>query len=180
MQADEAFKQNLPSEPRCVIGETNKVDQTARVYIATYPGMMNRFAQLDVGFFDLIIADESHRSIYNKYRDLFDYFDALQIGLTATPVKFIARNTFDIFDCETTDPTFEFGLDAAINHEPPPGWRGRHEELLAEAAVRVDVRAEEGHRGRHGFDDAADRVAQGIVGRRVFTGEDVAAVFIEV
>ncbi|WP_411024117.1 DEAD/DEAH box helicase family protein, partial [Salmonella sp. s57418] len=66
VQADEAFKQNLPSEPRCVIGETNKVDQTARVYIATYPGMMNRFAQLDVGFFDLIIADESHRSIYNK------------------------------------------------------------------------------------------------------------------
>ena len=119
VQADDAFKQNLPSEPRCVIGETNKIDQSARVYIATYPGMMNRFAQLDVGFFDLIIADESHRSIYNKYRDLFDYFDALQVGLTATPVKFISRNTFDIFDCETTDPTFEFGLDAAINNEPP-------------------------------------------------------------
>jgi len=119
VQADEAFRHNLPSEPRCVIGETNKVDQTARIYIATYPGMMNRFAQLDVGFFDLIIADESHRSIYNKYRDLFDYFDALQVGLTATPVKFISRNTFDIFDCETTDPTFEFGLDAAINNEPP-------------------------------------------------------------
>lgn len=119
IQADDAFKHNLPSEPRCVIGETNKIDQSARVFIATYPGMMNRFAQLDVGFFDLIIADESHRSIYNKYRDLFDYFDALQVGLTATPVKFISRNTFDIFDCETTDPTFEFGLDAAINNEPP-------------------------------------------------------------
>ncbi|HET8711705.1 MAG TPA: type I restriction-modification enzyme R subunit C-terminal domain-containing protein, partial [Spongiibacteraceae bacterium] len=52
-------------------------------------------------------------------RDLFDYFDALQVGLTATPVKFISRNTFDMFDCETTDPTFEFGLDAAINNEPP-------------------------------------------------------------
>ena len=119
VQADDAFRHNLPSEPRCVIGETNKVDQTARIYIATYPGMMSRFAQLDVGFFDLIIADESHRSIYNKYRDLFDYFDALQVGLTATPVKFISRNTFDMFDCETTDPTFEFGLDAAINNDPP-------------------------------------------------------------
>lgn len=119
IQADEAFKQNLPSEPRCIIGETNRIDQTARVFIATYPGMMNRFTQLDVGFFDLIIADESHRSIYNKYRDLFDYFDALQVGLTATPVKFISRNTFELFDCETTDPTFEFGLDAAINNEPP-------------------------------------------------------------
>lgn len=119
IQADEAFKLNLPSEPRCVIGETNKIDQSARIYIATYPGMMNRFAQLDVGYFDLIIADESHRSIYNKYRDLFDYFDALQVGLTATPVRFISRNTFDMFDCETTDPTFEYGLDAAINNEPP-------------------------------------------------------------
>ena len=119
IQADEAFKTNLPSEPRCVIGETNKVDQTSRIYIATYPGMMNRFAQLDVGFFDLIIADESHRSIYNKYRDLFIYFDALQVGLTATPVKFISRNTFGMFDCETSDPTFEFGLEAAINNEPP-------------------------------------------------------------
>ena len=119
IQADDAFKQNLPSEPRCVIGETNQIDQNARIYIATYPGMMNRFAQLDVGFFDLIIADESHRSIYNKYRDLFDYFDALDVGLTATPVKFISRNTFDMFGCETTDPTFEFGLDAAINNEPP-------------------------------------------------------------
>ncbi|MCX2782239.1 DEAD/DEAH box helicase family protein [Microbulbifer thermotolerans] len=118
-QADDAFKQSLPSEPRCVIGETNTIDQSARIYIATYPGMMNRFAQLDVGFFDLIIADESHRSIYNKYRDLFDYFDALQVGLTATPVKFISRNTFDMFGCETTDPTFEFGLDAAINNDPP-------------------------------------------------------------
>lgn len=119
IQADDAFKQNLPSEPRCVIGETNQIDQSARIYIATYPGMMNRFAQLDVGFFDLIIADESHRSIYNKYRDLFDYFDSLQVGLTATAVKFISRNTFEIFDCESTDPTFEFGLDAAINNEPP-------------------------------------------------------------
>ncbi|MDN7125664.1 DEAD/DEAH box helicase family protein [Pseudidiomarina sp. 1APP75-32.1] len=118
-QADDAFKEHLGSEPRCVIGEKTKIDQDARVYIATYPGMMNRFAQLDVGFFDLIIADESHRSIYNKYRDLFDYFDALQVGLTATPVKFISRNTFEMFDCENMDPTFEFDLEAAINHEPP-------------------------------------------------------------
>jgi type I restriction enzyme R subunit len=119
IQADEAFKAFLPSEPRCVIGESNSIDQAARIYIATYPGMMNRFSQLDVGFYDLIIADESHRSIYNKYRDLFDYFDALQLGLTATPVKFIARDTFDIFDCDSTNPTFEFGLDAATNNDPP-------------------------------------------------------------
>lgn len=117
-QADDAFKDFLPTEPRCVIGETNKIDQSARVYVATYPGMLNRFSQLDIGYFDLIIADESHRSIYNKYRDIFDYFDAMQVGLTATPVKFIARNTFDLFGCENGDPTFNFDLADAIAHEP--------------------------------------------------------------
>ncbi|MGF1748479.1 DEAD/DEAH box helicase family protein [Vibrio cionasavignyae] len=117
-QADGAFKDFLPSEPRCVIGEKNKVDQSSRVFVSTYPGMMNRFSQLDVGFFDLIIADESHRSIYNRYRDIFDYFDAMQVGLTATPVKFIARNTYDLFGCENGDPTFNFDLAEAISHEP--------------------------------------------------------------
>jgi len=118
-QADEAFAEHLGTEPRCVIGSSNHVDQNAHIYVSTYPGMMNRFAQLDVGFFDLIIADESHRSIYNKYRDLFDYFDALQIGLTATPVKFISRNTFGMFDCKDKDPTFEFSLNDALTNEPP-------------------------------------------------------------
>ena len=61
-------KHNLPSEPRCVIGETNKSTRRPASTLPTYPGMMNRFAQLDVGFFDLIIADRSHRSIYNRYR----------------------------------------------------------------------------------------------------------------
>lgn len=137
-QADDAFNLNLPSEPRCVIGETNKIDQNTRIYIATYPGMMNRFAQLDVGFFDLIIADESHRSIYNKYGDLFAYFDAFQVGLTATPVKFISRNTFDIFDCETTDPTFEFGLDDAVNNDPPYLVPHRVKDLTTEF-LRVGI-----------------------------------------
>ncbi len=118
-QADTAFKDYLPSEPRCVIGESNKVDENARIFVATYPGMMGRFSRLDVGFFDLIIADESHRSIYNKYREIFLYFDALQLGLTATPVKYIARNTFDLFACEDQDPTFEYSLDDAIKNEPP-------------------------------------------------------------
>ncbi len=117
-QADEAFKEHLASEPRCVIGEKNTIDTTAKVYVSTYPGMMNRFSQLDIGFFDLIIADESHRSIYNRYRDIFDYFDAMQVGLTATPVKFIARNTFDLFGRENGDPTFSFDLTEAITHEP--------------------------------------------------------------
>ncbi len=81
--------------------------------------MMKCFEMFDVGFFDLIIADESHRSIYNRYRDLFLYFDAMQVGLTATPVQFIARNTFKLFGCEDGDPTSYFGYEEAISHVPP-------------------------------------------------------------
>src|SRR5256885_11078283 len=76
--------------------------------------MMKCFETFDVGFFDLIIADESHRSIYNRYRDLFDYFDAYQVGLTATPVKFVLRDTYRIFDCEVEDPTFNYDYREAV------------------------------------------------------------------
>ncbi|NYS60702.1 DEAD/DEAH box helicase family protein [Vreelandella salicampi] len=178
VQADDAFKQNLPSEPRCIIGETRQIDESARIYIATYPGMMNRFAQLDVGFFDLIIADESHRSIYNKYRDLFDYYDALQVGLTATPVKFISRNTFDIFDCETTDPTFEFGLDAAINNEPPYLVPFRVKDLttefLRDGIHYTDLTPEQQQQLEEdlGEEEARNtRIAGKDIGRKIFSEE---------
>jgi len=113
-QADDAYKEFLPSESRCVVGDKSEIDDTARIYVSTYPSMMNRYASLNVGFFDLIIADESHRSIYNKYRELFEYFDAYQLGLTATPVKFVERHTFELFGCKSTDPTFDYGMEDAV------------------------------------------------------------------
>ena len=76
----------MPGEPRVVVDSATPGDRDKRIYLATYPAMMKCFEDFDVGFFDLIIADESHRSIYNKFRALFQYFDALQVGLTATPV----------------------------------------------------------------------------------------------
>jgi len=118
-QADDVFKEYLPGEPRILINSNTAGDVTNRIYLATYPAMMQCYEMFDVGFFDLIIADESHRSIYNRHRDLFLYFDALQVGLTATPVKFIARNTFKLFACEDGDPTSYFGYQEAINHVPP-------------------------------------------------------------
>jgi len=118
-QADDVFKEFLPGEPRIHINSKTAGDITNRIYLATYPAMMQCYEMFDVGYFDLIIADESHRSIYNRYRDLFVYFDALEVGLTATPVKFIARNTFKLFACEDGDPTSYFGYEEAISHVPP-------------------------------------------------------------
>jgi type I restriction enzyme R subunit len=118
-QANNAFKEYLPGETRTIVTAETAKDQTKRIYLATYPAMMKCFQTFDVGFFDLIIADESHRSIYNRYRDLFEYFDALQVGLTATPVQFVSRDTFSMFNCEAGDPTFNYGYAEAVNHTPP-------------------------------------------------------------
>lgn len=117
-QADRVFKEFMPGEPRVIVDSTTSNDRDKRIYLATYPAMMKCFEDFDVGFFDLIIADESHRSIYKKFRALFQYFDALEVGLTATPVRFIERNTYDLFDCEDRDPTSAFSFEDAINSNP--------------------------------------------------------------
>lgn len=113
-QAKNAFNLFMPDAPLTIVSAGTANDRHQRIYLATYPAMMKIFQTFDVGFFDLIIADESHRSIYNRYRDLFLYFDALQVGLTATPVHFINRNTFRLFGCEDKDPTFNYDLEQAV------------------------------------------------------------------
>ncbi|MCP5461894.1 MAG: DEAD/DEAH box helicase family protein [bacterium] len=77
-QAYNAFCNFIESEPRIYVTSQTAHDRNKRIYLATYPAMMKYFQNFDVGFFDLVIADESHRSIYNRYRDLFLYFDAFQ------------------------------------------------------------------------------------------------------
>jgi type I restriction enzyme R subunit len=118
-QAENAFKEFMPGDPRTVVTAQTASDRDKRIYLATYPAMMKCFQSFDVGFFDLIIADESHRSIYNKHRDLFRYFDAHQVGLTATPVNLIDRNTFKLFRCEDDNPTANYEYTQAINETPP-------------------------------------------------------------
>jgi len=118
-QASNAFKDHLSSLPYTIVSADTAQDRECRIYLATYPAMSKIFETFDVGFFDLIIADESHRSIYNRYGDLFLYFDALQVGLTATPVSYISRDTYKLFGCEDQDPTAHYSFNDAINHVPP-------------------------------------------------------------
>jgi len=121
-QAKNAFQEYTKASITVVNRKTAK-DRNKRIYMATYPAMKRVMGSFDVGFFDLIIADESHRSIYNTYRDIFLYFDALQVGLTATPVNFIHRNTFNLFDCKNENgeisPTAYFSYKDALDSSPP-------------------------------------------------------------
>lgn len=112
-QAKNAFNDYM-NDPLTVVSRKTVDDQKSRIFVATYPSMQSIFQAFDVGFFDLIIADESHRSIYNRYRDLFRYFDCLQVGLTATPVEFISRNTFGLFGRPNQDPTAFYPLEQAV------------------------------------------------------------------
>jgi type I restriction enzyme R subunit len=118
-QAKAVFQEYLPGEPLVYVTARTYQDREHRIYLATYPAMMKVFESFDVGFFDLVIADESHRSIYNRYRDLIEYFDAYKVGLTATPVKYISRNTYNLFGCQDEDPTAHFSFTDAISHNPP-------------------------------------------------------------
>jgi len=112
-QARNAFLEFLPA-PVTVLTSDSMEDDTNSIFLATYPAMVRIYERFDPGFFDLIIADESHRSIYNIYGDVFRYFDALQLGLTATPVEMVSRSTCKLFGCDFKQPTTNYSLERAV------------------------------------------------------------------
>ncbi|MFT5492731.1 MAG: type I restriction enzyme R subunit, partial [Limisphaerales bacterium] len=118
-QACNAFKDHLPeSSPVNLVTEK---DTEGRVYVCTYPTMMGMIdetkgaeARFGVGHFDLIIIDEAHRSVYQKFGAIFRYFDSLLVGLTATPREEVDKNTYDLFDLEAGVPTDAYELETAV------------------------------------------------------------------
>ncbi|MBE6374320.1 MAG: DEAD/DEAH box helicase [Lentisphaerae bacterium] len=118
-QAHKNFAKLLPDQSFCVLSDSklNK-DLNARIMFSTYQTMINYVdgeeKQFSSGRFDLIIVDEAHRSIFNKYGSIFDYFDSLLIGLTATPKSEVDANTYRIFQCESGEPNFEYSLKEAV------------------------------------------------------------------
>ncbi len=122
-QTLEAFKEHLPNEPRWPKQGEKEIATDRRIYVSTYPTMLNIIRNeeksLSPHFFDLIVVDESHRSIYNTYQEILDYFNTITLGLTATPTDVIDHNTFQLFECEDGVPTFAYSYDEAVNHIPP-------------------------------------------------------------
>lgn len=126
-QAVNAFKRHLPdSSPVNLVSDK---DAEGRVYVSTYPTMMGLIDEISQdraerggdgqrrfgpGHFDLVIIDEAHRSIFQKYRAIFDYFDSLLVGLTATPKDEVDRNTYSLFDLENGVPTDAYSLEEAV------------------------------------------------------------------
>ncbi|MFC5404653.1 DEAD/DEAH box helicase family protein [Cohnella soli] len=121
-QAKDDFKNYLPHMSLCNL-LSNKDDKAARIVFSTYPTMLGAIdhAKGDDGkrlftpaHFDLIIVDEAHRSIFKKYRAIFEYFDSLIVGLTATPKTEVDRNTYDFFEMESGVPTYAYPYETAV------------------------------------------------------------------
>src|SRR5438477_1567242 len=118
-QAVNAFKKHLPeASPVNLVTEK---ETEGRVFVSTYPTMMGLIDETNdgqrrfgAGHFDVVIIDEAHRSVFQKYRAIFEYFDSLLVGLTATPKDEVDHNTYDLFDLEKGVPTDAYGLEEAV------------------------------------------------------------------
>jgi type I restriction enzyme R subunit len=134
-QAAGAFKAHLPdAAPVNLVTERTS---EGRVFLSTYPTMMNLIdgkqegkAKFGPGHFDLIVIDEAHRSVYQRFRAIFEYFDSFLVGLTATPKDEIDKNTYSLFDLEDGVPTDAYSLDEAV----ADGW------LVPPKAISVPLR----------------------------------------
>ncbi|OUQ61847.1 DEAD/DEAH box helicase [Flavonifractor sp. An112] len=124
-QAKDDFKNYLPDMSLCNLC-SNKDDRNARIVFSTYPTILNAIDDtkskdgrqlFTPAHFDLIIIDESHRSIFKKYRAIFEYFDALMVGLTATPKTDVDRNTYDFFEMEHGVPTYAYDYETAVHQD---------------------------------------------------------------
>lgn len=122
-QAKNNFTKLLPNMSTCNLLSTTDNPEESRIVFSTYQTMMHA---IDVtknkegnklftpGHFDLIIVDEAHRSIYKKYQAIFEYFDGLVVGLTATPRNDVDRNTYRFFEIENDVPTFAYEYEKAV------------------------------------------------------------------
>ena len=122
-QAKNNFTKLLPNMSTCNLLSTTDNPEDSRIVFSTYQTMMNAIDNtksksgnklFTPGHFDLIIVDEAHRSIYKKYQAIFEYFDGLVVGLTATPRNDVDRNTYRFFEIENDVPTFAYEYEKAV------------------------------------------------------------------
>ncbi|MGL5853200.1 MAG: DEAD/DEAH box helicase family protein [Phycicoccus sp.] len=149
-QTVNAFKAHLPGSTTANL--TTERDVEARVYVSTYPTMMNLINEVDggtrrfgPGYFDLVVIDEAHRSVYATYGVIVDYFDSLLLGLTATPKDEVDHNTYRLFHLEDGVPTDNYSLDEAVDagHLVPPKGISVGTQFLRSGIRYTDLTEEE-------------------------------------
>lgn len=181
-QAAGQFTKHLPSAPAVnLITERNS---EGRVYAATYPTMLSIINGVEDGVrrfgpgaFDLIVVDEAHRSVYDKYGAIFDYFDALLVGLTATPKEEVDRNTYRLFQLEDGVPTDAYTLEEAVadGYLVPPRGVAVTTKFLSQGIRYDDLSPEEQEQwdGLDWGDEVPDEVGTEEINKFLFNADTV-------
>lgn len=159
-QAKKSYSNLLPDLTVCNLLENKEDPENCRMIFSTYPTMLNAIDDtkkkdgkklFTPAHFDLIIVDESHRSIYKKYQEIFHYFDALLLGMTATPKDEIDKNTYTIFDLERGVPTYAYELEQAVKEGYLVDYKTReYKTKIMEEGIHYDQLSEE---EKEAFDD---------------------------
>ncbi len=152
-QAKNSFSKLSPDLALCNLLDNKDNPEESRMIFSTYPTMMNAIDDtkskngnrlFTPGHFDLIIVDESHRSIYKKFKAIFDYFDAYLLGLTATPKDDIDKNTYSIFDLESGVPTYAYELKKAVGDKYLVSFEAlEYESKLMKDGIKYDKLSDE-------------------------------------
>ena len=185
-QAKRSFVNLLPDLSVTNLCE-EKDNYAARCVFSTYQTMMGRIDSVrddqgklfTCGHFDLVICDEAHRSIYNKYRDIFTYFDAPLVGLTATPKDEIEKNTYEVFDLENGVPTYAYELAQAVKDGFLVDFMSVETNLkfLQDGITYADLTAEEQREYEDTFEDEngelPEKIASGALNEWVFNEDTI-------
>ncbi|MCR5202924.1 MAG: DEAD/DEAH box helicase family protein, partial [Lachnospiraceae bacterium] len=161
-QAKRNFEKYFTGHTICELSGDAEKDYNARMMFCTYQSMINYIDAEDKRFmsgrFDLIIIDEAHRSIFNRYGSIFKYFDSFLIGLTATPKDEVDANTYRIFGCEAGIPNFDYKLEDAIKEKYLVGYRviNKSSKLMREGIKYSDLSESEKEQLEDYFIDGSD------------------------
>ncbi|WP_412766320.1 DEAD/DEAH box helicase family protein [Sutcliffiella cohnii] len=185
LQAKKNFNNLLPSLSLCNLLDNKDNPEESRMVFSTYPTMMNAIDDtkrkdgkklFTIGHFDLIIIDESHRSIYKKYRSIFNYFDGILLGLTATPKDEIDKNTYEVFNLESGTPTYAYELEKAVEDGYLVDYRTIETKMkFLEEGIRYDdLTDEEKEIYEETFEDeVGEDIDSGALNEWLFNGDTI-------
>ena len=189
-QAYKAFAALLPQMTYNVLSQPSLAnDPEARVTLSTYQTMIRKIDGDEKtymsGHFDLIVVDEAHQSVFNKYGVIFDYFDALMLGLTATPREQVDASTYELFRCDQGVPDYSYGMEQAFKENFLKPWKlfNRTTAVLRDGIRYDKLSAAERELYEKGFDEAGmdrpDMVSPDEVFRVVYNRKTCARVIEE-
>lgn len=175
---EETYEKFLPTVPMFVIvdGQKEGDENKARIVFSTYQSMLSIIKDIGhnpygIGHFDLIIVDEAHRSLFNKYAEIFTYFDSLMIGLTATPRNDINKSTYKVFNLDSCIPNYEYDVVKGVKDGYLTYYRAldRTPDILKNGVTYENLSEEEKEQYEELFTDDDGTIPEKIEGKEFYS-----------